>query len=158
MTDPKPQIVKIFLVAYDQHEERIARAYLKEKYPEAFKSGQVVRELPLLKLSPQYAIVTLTRGDDRTETSKTKYNFQDGRKEGIEATPLPILIKEVRESEPVYVKDHWEATAAGDIFGIGAFTGDVRRSSFIQAVGIAGSPWVARTEPGTPDTLRLIAV
>jgi hypothetical protein len=102
--------------------------------------------------------ITLTRGDDRSSVTETKYSERDGRREGVEATPMPKLIKEVRESAPIYIKDHWASAAAGDIFGAGAFTGDVHRPTLITAIGQAGSPWVARTEPGTPDTLRLIAV
>jgi len=91
------------LIPHDEHETRIARHWISNKYGEDFKA-QVVRGVPLIRLTEQHTIIVIARR--RIKAITRRQLGAGGMPEDFEID-LDELAVEVVEREPLKIATLW---------------------------------------------------
>jgi hypothetical protein len=120
----------LFLCVDDEHEYRIAQAYLKEKYPGT--PASLVRAIPVDRLQPQHVIIPLYRTRGCTPALVTE---TEGKAERVKHTPIKEMVGEVFEAKHVNVKDCWTVlSAAGSGIAFSSVSGQVAMNKLCNMV------------------------
>lgn len=120
----------LFLCVDEEHEYRIAAAYVREKY--GATPASLVREIPVDRLQPQHVIIPLFRARGSTPALVTE---SEGKRELVRPTPLKEMVPEVIEGRPIYIKDSWTVlSSAGTGIAFSSVSGEVQLNKLCNAV------------------------
>lgn len=142
-TEPKKQVEKhgdglYYLLVNDEHEARIARAWVDKHHPGS--RSKRVTMIPIERLTQDHVVRVLARTGRKITPAVRVFKDQHGIKtlETLESDD-PTLLAEVVEGPPIQVIDFWidAVEETGE-------EGYLDRANFLQAVGKTSAPFAIK--------------